>query len=260
MLISTDLENCLGNYIFKPENLFMKTLALLLLSFVTLKLEAQNFKLTDKSIVKDSSGTIYPAAVWQALYMKGDYDFKAENPKDANTAFILVRLSEKEKEKRFERMPKPKESDFFKTGKKLALFDAKDIEGNSIDLTSARGKIIVLNFWFINCGPCRREIPELNVLVDSFKKNENVLFVAVALDSKAALQNFLEKMPFNYSIVDGRAIASNYGVRLYPTHVILDTEGKVYFHTSGLAMNTIYWIKKSIKELLVKAEKDVAAQ
>jgi hypothetical protein len=49
-------------------------------------------------------------------------------------------------------------------------------------------------------------------------------------------------------------------VRLYPTHVILDTEGKVYFHTSGLAMNTIYWIKKSIKELLVKAEKDVAAQ
>lgn len=239
----------------------MKTLVILLLSFVTLKLAAQNFKLTDKSVVKDSSGTIYPAVVWQALYLKGDCDFRAENPKDANTAFILVRLSEKEKETRFERMPKPKESNFFKTGKKPDLFDAKDIDGNSIDLTSAKGKIIVLNFWFINCGPCRREIPELNVLADSFKKNENVLFVAVALDSKAALQNFLEKMPFNYAVVDdGRAIAGKYGVRLYPTHVILDTEGKVYFHTSGLAMNTIYWIRKSIKELLVKAEKDVVAQ
>jgi peroxiredoxin len=238
----------------------MKSLFLFFTSFFMLQLAAQNFNLTDKSIVKDSSGTIYPAAVWQALYMKGDCDFRAENPKDANTAFILVRLSEKEKETRFARMPKPKESDFFKTGKKLPLFDAKDIDGDSIDLTSAKGKIIVLNFWFINCGPCRKEIPELNVLVDSFKKNENVLFVAVALDSKAALQNFLEKMPFKYSIIDGRTIAGNYGVRFYPTHVILDTEGKVYFHTSGLAMNTIYWVKKSIKELLEKVEKDVAAQ
>ena len=239
----------------------MKTLALLLFSFFTLPLAAQKFKLTDKSVVKDSSGTIYPAVVWQSLYMKGDCDLRAEHPRDANTAFILVRLSEKEKEARLKRMPKPKESDFFKTGKKLALFAAKDLEGNPIDLTSARGKIIVLNFWFINCGPCRREIPELNILVDSFKKNDNVLFVAVALDAKPALRSFLEKLPFNYSIIgDGRAIAGNYGVRLYPTHVILDPEGKVYFHTSGLAMNTIYWIRKSIKELLVKEAKDVAAQ
>jgi thiol-disulfide isomerase/thioredoxin len=233
----------------------MKTLFVIFATLLTLELSAQNFKLTDRSVVKDSSGTVYPAAAWQALYMKGEYDLKAENPKDANTAFILVRLSEQEKEARLKRMPKPRESDFFETGKKLAPFNAKDIEGNDIDLSSAKGKIVVLNFWFINCGPCRREIPELNVLVDSFKKNENVLFVAVALDSKAALQKFLEKTPFHYSVIEGRSIAGNYGVRLYPTHVILDTEGKVYFHTSGLAMNTVYWIKKSIKELLAKAEK-----
>jgi hypothetical protein len=47
---------------------------------------------------------------------------------------------------------------------------------------------------------------------------------------------------------------------LYPTHVIVDAEGKVYFHTSGLAVNTVYWINKSIKELLAKSGKDVAAQ
>ena len=239
----------------------MKVLFFVLLSFLTQQLAAQNPRVTDQSIVKDSTGMVYPAAVWQALYMKGGYELKAENPKDKNTAFFLVRLSQKEKEAGLEKLPKPKESDFFKTGKKLNLFDAKDIEGNAVNLKSAKGKIIVLNFWFINCGPCRREIPELNVLVDSFKKNENVLFVAVALDEKVSLQTFLEKMPFNYSIInDGRFIASNYGVRLYPTHVILDTEGKVYFHTSGLAVNTIYWIKKSIEELLAKEEKAVAAQ
>lgn len=238
----------------------MKGLFFVLFSLFAQQLAAQHPRVTDQSIVKDSAGTVYPAVVWQTLYMKGGYELKAEDPKDKNTAFFLVPLSQKEKEARLEKLPKPKESDFFKTGKKLNLFDAKDIEGNAVNLKSAKGKIIVLNFWFINCGPCRREIPELNVLVDSFKKNENVLFVAVALDEKASLQSFLEKMPFKYSIInDGRFIASNYGVRLYPTHVIVDPEGKVYFHTSGLAANTIYWIKKSIEELL-KAERDVTAQ
>lgn len=238
----------------------MKTLALLVFTFFTGPLAAQQFRLTDKSVVKDSSGTVYPAAVWQALYLKGDCELKAQNPKDPNTAFILVRLTEKEKEARFEGMPKPKESAFFKTGKKPALFEAKDIDGNAIDLTAARGKIIVLNFWFINCGPCRREIPELNVLVDSFKNTGKVLFVAVALDARPAVRNFLEKLPFHYSIIDdGRAIAGRYGIRFYPTHVILDTEGNVYFHTSGLAMNTIYWIRKSIRELLAKEGKEARA-
>jgi len=32
--------------------------------------------------------------------------------------------------------------------------------------------------------------------------------------------------------------------------VIINQEGKVYFHTTGLAINTVYWLKKSIKELL----------
>jgi peroxiredoxin len=88
-----------------------------------------------------------------------------------------------------------------------------------------------------------------------------VLFVGIPLDSKESLKSFLEKTPFKYTIIDeGRTIAGSYGVRLYPTHVIVDPEGKVYFHTSGLAMNTIYWLKKSIRELLLKTGKDVAAQ
>ena len=239
----------------------MKTLAPFLLFLLTLPASAQkNFQLTEKSVVKDSTGKICPSAVWSALYMKGDYDIKAENPEDIHTAFVLVRLSEKEKEARFAQMPKPKESDFFKTGQQLDLFNAKDIQGNELKQKEAKGKIIVINFWFINCGPCRREIPDLNELADQYKNNDRVVFVAVGLDPKESVKTFLEKTPFHYTLVDeGRTIAGRYGIRFYPTHVIIDTEGKVYFHTSGLAMNTVYWLKRSVRELLQKAPKEVAA-
>jgi len=239
----------------------MKSLCFFLAFVFALQVQAQiNFKLTDRSVVKDAAGNVYAYTIWQTLLRNGDFTIKAENPKDSATAFLLIPLTEQEKQARFERMPKPRESQNFTTGKTVSLFNTSDMDGNKIDLKDVKDKIIVINFWFVNCGPCRREIPELNKLVDSFKTNEKVLFIGVALDSKNDLEKFLKQFPFNYIIVDnGRWIADKYGIRFYPTHVIIDTEGKVYFHTSGLAPNTVYWIKKSIEELLVK-EKDVAAQ
>lgn len=154
----------------------------------------------------------------------------------------------------FDRMaggPKPRESSYFKTGEKTPLFKTSDIDGNKIDLRDSSGRIIVLNFWFINCGPCRREIPDLNALADSLGTDGRVKFYGIALDGKAQLRDFLGKLPFHYTIIDnGYSIANKYGIKGFPTHVIIDGEGKVYFHTTGLSFNTVYWLKKSINELL----------
>jgi peroxiredoxin len=142
----------------------------------------------------------------------------------------------------------------------MGSFKTRDINGNKIDLKALEGKIVVLNFWFVNCSPCRMEIPDLNKMVDSFKTNNKIVFIAIALDDRSILKSFLEKTPFNYNIIDGgKFIADKYGIRSYPTHVVIDTEGKVYFHTSGLSTNTVYWLSKTIKELLSKTGEKTAS-
>ncbi len=204
----------------------------------------------ESSVIKDSAGTIYPYALWRQLVSGGHYTLKPENPVDSNTAYILVKLTDAQYEAKMSALPKPRESNFFKTGAAFSYFKTRDMNGDKINSKTLEGKILVLNYWFINCPPCRAEIPELNKLVEKYKDDSSVVFVAVALDDRQKLKEFLKSNPYKYRIVDdGRYIASENNVSAYPTNVIVDHQGKVYFHTSGFGGPMMYWMEKSITEI-----------
>lgn len=265
----------------------MKYIALLLLLIAlsfngwaqdTLKHNAVNrsFRIDDHSVVKDSTGKQLTYKQWSDLMRTRQYVLLPENMEDTKTAFILSRKDEREvryikpnttptnatpinapkqpspeeaKEQYMASLPKPYESSYFNTGEVMEPFSTHDINGNKIKLKELRGKVVVLNFWFIGCPACMQEIPELNKLVDDYKNNANVVFLAVALDGRYDLKKFLKQTEFKYDIIDdGRYIASNYKIGLYPTSVILDKEGKVAFHTVGFAVNSPYWMRKTINE------------
>lgn len=207
-------------------------------------------QLAETSIVKDTSGNVYPFSIWNQLSITGRYKFKPENPDDPTSAFIIFRISDEEYEKRMAGLPKPKESKYFKTGSDFSYFKTTDINGHKHSSKNLKGKILVLNFWFINCPPCKMEIPELNKLVEQYGGDSMVVFIAVALDEKFLLKEFLKTTPFRYTIVDdGRFIAQKYGITSFPTNVVVDQEGKIIFHSSGLSITTAYWINKTIIEL-----------
>ena len=148
--------------------------------------QGQNKKifLTDKSIVKDSSGMVYPYAVWNKLIQTGNYSIKPVSIKDPNDEFILYELTEKDKEEMINRTPKPRESGFFVTGDSFGKFKTTDINRNKLNLQEMKGKIVVFNFWFINCPPCKREIPELNKLVEKYKEVVVLAITSFAINPK----------------------------------------------------------------------------
>ncbi|MGB4774849.1 MAG: TlpA disulfide reductase family protein [Daejeonella sp.] len=234
----------------------MFRLSFIILLFCGLNLHAQEnsskrIMLNEKSIVKDSTGYQYPYIVWTKLFQSGNYGLKPKKAEGIEPEFVMYELSEEEKTKQMESLPKPGETSFFTTGSKLKNFKFTDIKGNKYNLEELAGKVVVLNFWFINCPPCRMEIPELNKMVLSYKDNPNVVFLAIGLDEKYEIEEFLKRSPFIYNITaQGKWLAYKYGVQSFPTHVVADQTGKVIFHTTGLAMNTVYWVNKSINTAL----------
>ena len=234
----------------------LPTLLLFLIFYQNPISEAQ-VMIGEKSRIKNESGKVLEFDEWQKLMQTNDYGLK-ESPGEKET-FILFKLSAEEKERMLAFMKNagpggnsPMASPYFKTGEQIAPFTATDMNGLSADLTGMRGKVVVLNFWFVGCAPCRQEIPELNNLVEKFSTGGQVEFIAIALDKKAAIQKMLTKLPFRYRhIPEGERIAKDqFGVAMYPTHVVIDQEGKVVFHTSGLSPATIPAIETSIAGLI----------
>lgn len=216
-------------------------------------------KLDASSIVKDDSGNIFPYAIWQKLMQTGEYGVKPTTSLAAeNVEFLIYKLTEEQKaankrrkEESASKMGKPRPSEVFKDGEKFRFDKMKDLNGVKYDFKKDTGKVVVFNFWFINCPPCKKEIPELNELVAKYKENKDVVFIAIALDDAYALKDFLKMSPFNYGIVpDGRYYSEKYGVKAYPTHVVVGKDGLVKFSTIGLALNTVHWVEKTIKEQL----------
>ncbi|MHC4991712.1 MAG: TlpA family protein disulfide reductase, partial [Planctomycetota bacterium] len=109
-----------------------------------------------------------------------------------------------------------------------ADFEVTDLDGVEYRLAELKGKVVVLNFWFIGCAPCRVEIPGLNQLVESYAERDDVVFIAFAMDPADALREFLAEKPFDYAIVPSAGhLTQLFEARSYPTHLIIDREGRI---------------------------------
>jgi thiol-disulfide isomerase/thioredoxin len=109
--------------------------------------------------------------------------------------------------------------------------DAETIEGERLALDELDGPVVV-NFWASWCGPCRRETPHLNAVVQAYA-DEGVSVVGInAKDDLANAQAFASSSGLTYpSWFDpDQALAADFGaggaVGL-PTTLILDRDHRV---------------------------------
>jgi len=112
-------------------------------------------------------------------------------------------------------------------GEHAIPFSKKDWKGNLVELSSLKDNVVVLNFWFVACKPCIKELPLLNSLVDKFL-GKPVKFIAITFDDQATVEKFLKKHEFSYQIVPAASdVIQSYGINIFPTHVVIDKNGKI---------------------------------
>lgn len=107
--------------------------------------------------------------------------------------------------------------------------------GGEVASTEYLGQVVVLNFWYAGCPPCRLEAPVLEEVNEHFADDERVVFLGVNTDDQAATaRSFAETFEVTYpSILDvdtatvRLAFAGSVPANAVPTTLILDREGRV---------------------------------
>jgi hypothetical protein len=85
--------------------------------------------------------------------------------------------------------------------------------------------------------------------VQNNAKRDDVVFLAVALDERDAIEEFTKGHPYEYALVPGgQYTAARYNIASYPTNLVVDRQGKVVFHAQ-YHPNMAAFLQKAIDEV-----------
>lgn len=125
--------------------------------------------------------------------------------------------------------------------------------GDTVSSDDYAGEVLVVNFWYAACAPCRVEAPELAAAAEEFA-DEDVAFLGVNIyDGADASLAFADTYGIEYpsalATEDGSiklAFADVTPLNAVPTTVVLDADGRVAARFIGAVTGESYSILTTV--------------
>ncbi|QXE90631.1 TlpA family protein disulfide reductase [Geomonas subterranea] len=109
-------------------------------------------------------------------------------------------------------------------------FTLKDLSGKPVQLSTLKGKLVLVNFWATWCPPCREEIPSM-VKLNQVMQGKNFQMLAISIDEggKGAVEEFFKRGGVTLPALldtDGQ-VARRYGTTGVPETFVVDPKGVI---------------------------------
>jgi peroxiredoxin len=129
-------------------------------------------------------------------------------------------------------------------------FSLPDLTGRKLDLSSYRGKVVLLDFWATWCDPCREEIPHFVELQRKYG-DQGLQIIGVSMDDgPEPVRNFYQHFKMNYPVVMGDAKTGELygGVLGLPIAFLIGRDGRISAKHIGATDISVF--EKEIVNLL----------
>lgn len=113
-------------------------------------------------------------------------------------------------------------------------FTLKDLDGNTVTLSSLRGKKVILNFWATTCPYCKIEMPALNQFIKSHK-DDTVLLAIDLGESPSKVKQYLEGKGYEFTVLLDTDLSTiyDYQVQFIPMSYFIDKNGIIRAISNG---------------------------
>jgi peroxiredoxin len=116
-----------------------------------------------------------------------------------------------------------------------------DVEGKEVRLSDFKGKIVILDFWAVWCGPCIASFPHTQALAAKYKDQGVVVLASGTSDTIARFKEWISRNQPKYSDMvwtfdpnergsatfEERASSKLYGVTGIPTQFVIGRDGRI---------------------------------
>ena len=108
----------------------------------------------------------------------------------------------------------------------------KDVHGNSVSLSSLKGKVVLIDFWASWCGPCRKANKHLVRIYPGLKaKGFEIYSISIDEDladwKKAIAADRITWLQVNENGGWNAPVANQWKIEQIPTSYLLDKTGKI---------------------------------
>lgn len=110
-----------------------------------------------------------------------------------------------------------------------------DMDGNTTDLQSLRGRWVFVHFWASWCGPCRKEMPTMKQMIDAMaEENFAVILINTAEDEDTVFSFMAAVAPELSTLLDRDGVVTEaWRPRGLPATYLVDPQGRVRYQALG---------------------------
>ena len=115
------------------------------------------------------------------------------------------------------------------------------LDGDSVLLSGLSGNLLLLDYWYMSCAPCRKSMPTLYKLHEAYHEKGLRIYGINPVDKTEHIKRFQSEKKTPYALLaGGKDCTDSLGVNGYPTFVLIDSKSKkILYHYSGFS-ETLY--------------------
>ncbi len=141
-------------------------------------------------------------------------------------------------------------ANLLKAGTKAPLFTLRSSTKLTISLNKYKGKVILLDWWYIGCSPCIKAHKDLMLLKQQYGDSLVILGMN-PINRHGQINRFKRKHNYTDTVLMAtKEVKKAYKIRAFPTIYLINKEGYISYSTAGYYQNLRGELQSAIQKAL----------